>query len=114
MFSVVRDFLIFNNTDKYEVLFAPKNFNGNYSVDVETIRIGNYCFSNVKGLLSLNSNALSLQIIGSHAFYKCDELNRITINQCKNLTIGNFGFAENAKLSIFLTESGIIIVPLIP
>lgn len=91
-------FLLHIYRKKNEYLFAPRDFEGDFIIDEGTTRIGNYCFSGREHIAGLISQAWSLEVIDSFAFYKCKNLLKIEIHFGQTLKLGNFCFAQSKKI----------------
>lgn len=92
-FSIKNKFLIYKKEEDFEILFAPRDFEGEYLVPEGVTRIGNYSFSRCKGITSLKSISGSLVKVGSHSFDHCENLESVDFNQDSTLILDSFCFS---------------------
>lgn len=98
-YSSKENFLFFIYDDRYEILFAPRNFEGIYLIENGITRVCNSSFQNVRSIRKLISQSSSLEFIGSFSFYKCESLQKVQLFRGQELKIDKFCFAESNSLS---------------
>ena len=88
-----------------EILFAPRDIGGDFSIPAGITRIGNCSFGKREGLVSVASDTPSLQTIDSHAFSGCRNLERLKVCRASDLALCESCFSDSAKLSSVEIES---------
>lgn len=94
------DFLYYNDGDKHEILFSPRNIEGEFLVPEEITRIANYSFSKRQGISSVKSLSPALKKIDSYAFSQCVNLKKIYLNNDSELDICGYCFSQSKNLSL--------------
>lgn len=82
----------------FEIIFAPKNFEGDFLVPEKVTCIGRSAFQQRQGLLSLTSKSPSFEKIKSYCFYKCKNLKSIFFEGQMDLFFGGFCFHKSKNL----------------
>ncbi|KAK8846346.1 hypothetical protein M9Y10_020356 [Tritrichomonas musculus] len=88
-----------------EILFAPRDIGGDFSIPAGITRIGNCSFGKREGLVSVASDTPSLQTIDSRAFSGCQNLERLKVCRASDLALCESCFSDSAKLSSVEIES---------
>lgn len=105
-FSIENSCLIYESNEKVgienrslkEVVFAPRNFSGEFSIPNGLTRIRKSAFSKRNEIQSLKSETPTLMKIDQKSFYKCVNLKNFVVKNCSRLNIGSSCFCEATNL----------------